>query len=140
MSSQPRKVVVDASALVAYVQRETGYQAVARALPVCVVPVPNAAEAVARCLERGYKGTAADLLDDLQELGVVLEPVLPGDAARAAELIATTRKQRLAGGYGISLGDSLCIAVAERLNLPLLGGDKLWDKVTMSVQHRLFRK
>ncbi len=140
MTDPSRKVVLDASALAAWVYRETGYQVVARALPVAVAAVPNAVETLARAAERGYDASSDELLADLQAMGLVLEPVLPEDTVRASDLIIQSRKLRIAAGHGIALGDALCLAVAERLALPVVGGDKAWDKLALAVEHRLFRK
>ena len=135
-----RKVVLDASAVVAWIFRETGYQVVARALPHSVLPVANAVEVLARALERGWSGTAEELLDDIQLMGVELAETTPLDTVRAAELIAESRALGIAQGWGISLGDALCITIAERLNLPAVGGDTAWDALSLRVPHRLFRK
>ncbi len=135
-----RKVVLDASAIVAWIFRETGYQVVARALPYGVLPVANAVEALARALERGWSGGADELLADIELMGVSLEPSLEADTVRAAELIAQSRALGIARGWGISLGDALCLAIAERLELPAVGGDNAWDQLQLQVPHRLFRK
>ena len=135
-----RKLVLNASAVVAWIFREPGYQVVARALPYGVLPVANAVEVLARAQERGWDGSADELLADIRLMGVQLEPSIEADAVRAAELSAESRKLGIAGGWGISLGDALCLAVAERLGLPAVGGDKAWDELTLRVSHRLFRK
>jgi PIN domain nuclease of toxin-antitoxin system len=131
------KVVVDASAVLAWVFREAGHQIVSRALPVSVLPVPNAVEVLARAAERGYPG---DLLDDVQAMGVWIEDVVVEDVSRAAELLTQSRRLRLGRGWGISLGDALCLSVAERLGLPILGGDQAWEKLSLKVRYRLFRR
>ncbi|MDP9443651.1 MAG: PIN domain-containing protein [Actinomycetota bacterium] len=140
MTEKARKVVLDASAVVAWIFRERGYQVIARALPVAVLPVPNAVEVLARALERGYPDTAEGLLAEIQEMGVRLEDTSESDAVRAAELIAESRRLGLGKGWGVSLGDALCLAVAERLDLTAVGGDKAWDDLPLKVEHRLFRR
>ena len=39
----------------------------------------------------------------------------------------------------LSLGDGLCIAVAERLELPLTGGDLYWETLDLRVRVLSFR-
>jgi PIN domain nuclease of toxin-antitoxin system len=39
----------------------------------------------------------------------------------------------------LSLGDGLCIAVAERLNLPITGGDLYWETLDLRVKVLSFR-
>lgn len=108
-------------------------------MPVAVLTAADATEALARAAERGYLNSA-ELLADLQELGVELEVVGPADVLRAAELIVQSRELGLGKGWGISLADSLRLAVAERLQLPVIGGDKAWDELSLKVEHRLFRR
>ena len=43
------------------------------------------------------------------------------------------------GPGSLSLGDGLCIAVAERLGLPLTGGDQHWSTVSSTVPFMPFR-
>ena len=80
------------------------------------------------------------MLTDLQRVGVELEPTLADDVVRAADLIAQSRRLGIAEGHGISPGDGLCLAVSERLNLTVVGGDRAWDKLDLRVPYRMFRK
>jgi PIN domain nuclease of toxin-antitoxin system len=66
----------------------------------------------------------------------VVEPFLDVDAPRAAELLLFANRQTKAQ---LSLGDSLCIAVAERLQLPLVGNDGLWTQLPLEVDFHQFR-
>jgi PIN domain nuclease of toxin-antitoxin system len=56
---------------------------------------------------------------------------------RAAELISTSKADPDVGS--LSLGDGLCIAVAERLQLPVTGGDRCWAQVDATVPFLPFR-
>lgn len=129
-----RLVVVDASAVLAFVLRERAAATIARVLPVAVIPAPNMTEVLYRSLERGYRGTAASLFDTLLGTGLEVEPLAPEDSIRAAEHMATSRRARTTEDRRtLSLGDGLCIAVAERLNLPVTGGDAHWQTISMTV-------
>ena len=66
-----------------------------------------------------------------------VEPVTDADAERAAELIVASKASP--GQGSLSLGDGLCIAVAERLALPLAGGDRYWSQVPLRVEFLPFR-
>ena len=140
MSASSRKVVLDASAVFAWIFNEPGKVVIHRDIPVGVLPNPSAVEVLARASERGYAGSPKDLLEDLQRVGLELEESTQDDIVRASELIAEARRLGLGQGWDISLGDALCISVAERLDLPLIGGDKAWDFLALKVEHRLFRK
>lgn len=74
---------------------------------------------------------------DLLALGLTVEPVTDADAERAAELIVAFKVTP--GPGSLSLGDGLCIAVAERLGLPLTGGDRYWSRVPLQVEFLPFR-
>ena len=82
----------------------------------------------------------ADLQAVFRVLGVRIEPILEPDATRAAELIAGSRKgSAVTEGQSLSLGAGLCLAVAERVGLPVTGGDRLWDSLDLSVAYLPFR-
>ena len=131
------KVVLDASAVLAWVLGERGAATVDRVLPVCVVPASAMVEVLYRAPERGHRQRPADLHTDLLALGVRVEPLVDADTVRAAQLIATSKADREKGS--LSLEDGLCIATAERLGLPLTGGDRYWAEVGMTVPFMPFR-
>jgi len=132
-----RRVVLDASALLAWVLRERGQDTGDRVLSVAVIPSSAMVETLYRARERGHAQSSAALHTDLLALGLEVEPVTDADTVRAAELIATSRTDPAAGS--LSLGDGLCIAVAERLQLPVTGGDRYWAQVAATVPFLPFR-
>jgi ribonuclease VapC len=135
-----RKVVLDASAVLAWVLRERGAETVERMLPVGVIPAANMTEVLYRAPERGHRMPPAQLEVHLIAKGLAVEPVTGQDSCRAAVLIRHSRDNRQdAKDRGLSLGDGLCIAVAERLGLPIAGGDTAWAEVPMNVTYRPFR-
>ena len=134
--SGDRRVVLDASALLAWVMRERGSETVDVLLPYAVVPVSAMVETLYRAAELGHQLPMADLHRDLLSMGLVVEPVAESDALRAAQLIGGSRRGR---GGSLSLGDGLCLAVAERLGLTVTGGDQMWEALDLAVDHRPFR-
>lgn len=123
-----RRVVIDASAVLAFVLREKAAPVVAQVLPYAVLPAPNMTEVLYRAKERGYRNTPQVLHDALLDTGVHVEPFADEDTVRAAELVAASRAARTSvDDRSLSLGDGLCIAVAERLDLPVTGGDAHWE-------------
>lgn len=137
MTSRDRKVTLDASAVLAFLLRERGYETVDKLLKVAVVPTSAMVETLYRAVEKGHRRAAADLHDDLLALGLSVEPVTDADTVRAAELIVVSKQSP--GPGSLSLGDGLCIAVAERLGLPLTGGDRYWSQVGATVPFMPFR-
>jgi ribonuclease VapC len=124
----PRRLaVLDASAVLAWVLKEQGRDVVAKLLPRSVIPASVLVETLYRAHDKGHKMSAAELRSSVVAMGVSVEPLLDDDTVRAAELIIAshTGTHRQAGS--LSLGDGLCIATAERLNLPLIGNDRFWS-------------
>lgn len=134
--SDDRRVVLDASALLAWVMHERGAETIDRLLPYAVVPVSALVETLYRARELRHGLTTSELHRDLLSMGVAVEPVTAEDAERAADLIAGSR---LDGGSSLSLGDGLCLAVAERIGLTITGGDQLWETLDLAVDYRPFR-
>jgi len=138
--STDRRVVLDASAVLAWVLNEKGSSAVARMLPVGVVPVSALVETLYRAVEKGHRQTVEELHASVVAMGVQIEPLTEADADRAAALITDSRKaatsQRPAS---LSLGDGMCLATAERLDLTVTGGDQHWATWDLSVAFLPFR-
>ena len=55
------------------------------------------------------------------------------DAERAARMWPVTSK------FGLSLGDRACLALALRLDLPVMTADRVWGKLQMGVEVQLIR-
>ena len=135
-----RLVVLDASAVLAWVLREQGHKVIDRLLASAVLPASAMVEVLYRAPERGHRLRPTQLHDDLLALGLDVEPVTDHDTVRAAELIGASRSARTpADSRSLSLGDGLCLAVAERLRLPVSGGDEYWKSVDLDVAFFPFR-
>ncbi len=134
------KIVVDASALLAWLLNERGGETINKILDLSIAPVSVVVEVLYRAGERRLKTPPLQILQDLESVGVSIEPILPIDSLRAAELITISHKKRKSKeDSSLSLGDGLCIAMAERLGLPLTGGDKYWNECDLQVEFYLFR-
>lgn len=110
-------VVVDASALLAFVHAEAGSDAVVDALESgAVVSAANWSEVAQKVLaaDRDW-GLVRGLL---LSYGLAVEAVTEADGELAAQLWRR--------GSGWSLGDRLCMALGERLNADLLTCDTAW--------------
>ena len=111
------RLVLDASAVIAYFRGEPGQEAVATALESeCCISAAQWAEVAGHfCQETSTWAMAAAVL---AHHGVVVEPVLADDGARAG-LMRRTHPS-------LSLGDRLCLATAERLGSEVLTADRAW--------------
>jgi ribonuclease VapC len=129
--------VLDASALLAYLQGEPGTDYVAIFLTQgTAMSAVNWAEVLSKLLERGkLPQVVTAQLRDLGLLGQAIQ-IYPVDEALAliiAELLPFTR------AMGLSLGDRACLALALTLNLPALTADKAWSNVDAGVLVQLIR-
>jgi ribonuclease VapC len=134
------KIVVDVSALLAWLLNERGGDTINKILDLAIVPVSVIVDVLYRAGEMGLKTPPAQILQDLESVGVSIEPILPIDSLGAAELIAISQKKQKSKEHSsLSLGDGLCIAVAERLGLLLAGDDKYWNACDLQAEFYLFR-
>lgn len=127
-------IVLDASALLALLQQERGADVVRDALRDAVMSVANLAEVLGRSADRGLDVAHQRRL--IESLGIRFEPVLGEDAETSAKLRA---QDAAAGTPVLSLGDRLCLALAARLELPVLTADRAWSDVDHGVEVRLLR-
>jgi PIN domain nuclease of toxin-antitoxin system len=141
VSAPDRRIVLDASAIVDYVIRGRGWETIEKLLPYAVVAVPNLTEALAVIAQKGLqKRSSEQLAGAIQDLGVEYDGCEVADAVRAAELISHSRLHPVGNGkLTLSLGDALCIAVAERRGLPIAGADQLWETLQLKVTFLPYR-
>lgn len=118
------EVVLDASALLAYLNEEPGAEAVEEALGFGArVGAVNWAEVLSKVAEKG--GDPGLLEDRLERSGVLSQtlevvPLTREDALTIGELRPLTKEA------GLSLADRACLALAIRLSLPALTTDRVW--------------
>ncbi|MEH1855210.1 MAG: type II toxin-antitoxin system VapC family toxin [Nostoc sp.] len=124
-------VVLDASALLAYLKDEPGADVVEAILAESVISSVNWAEVIQKAIAVGV--LVEGMLDDLQALGLVVEPFTPLDGEVAGRLWEQTRS------FGLSLGDRACLSLGLRLNVPVLTADRTWANLTLSVDVRVIR-
>ncbi len=112
--------VLDVSAIIAFLQGEPGNELVQKALQskYCLVTAANQAEIIAKSLDRGVSAQSIQAI--LAELAYVVIDIKSEDGVLAGWMRAQTRK------LGLSLGDRLCLAVAQRLRAQVLTADRAW--------------
>lgn len=117
-------VVLDASAVLAFLQGEPGWERVDACLRnpalTCAVAAANHAEIIAKALDKGIAPAALREILDALAYRVLEHPAVDGELA--GYLRESTRQS------GLSLGDRLCLAAAQRLNARVLTADKIWLK------------
>ncbi len=138
MVASDRRVVLDASAILAWMLKETGFQVIDRLMPVAVAPASAMTESLYRARQRGHRMEISEAFHHLISYGLQVEGVYEADSVRAAELIWQSR-ETVGVVESLSLGDGLCIAVAERLNLVITGSDRYWETLDLAVPFHNFR-
>ena len=115
------EIVFDSSAIIAFIRREPGFEAVIPYLGQGVMSAVNLQEVVKVLLLRGL---AQPLIRELiAELRFDIIPHDEAEAFQAAQLIHATRT------IGSGLGDRSCMALAIRLGVPALTTDRAWTQL-----------
>ncbi|HEX2171701.1 MAG TPA: type II toxin-antitoxin system VapC family toxin [Dehalococcoidia bacterium] len=129
--------VLDASAVLAYLQGESGSETVQAALTAgAIFTIVNYSEVLMRLGDAGEEpATAHRRLRDQGLIGGLLEvvPLTEDDAVAIAQLRSATRAQ------GLSLGVRACLAVGLRLGRPIITADRSWATVRAGATVRLIR-
>lgn len=108
--------ILDASAVLAWLQQEAGWDRVDAVIERSVLSAANWSEVLEKAGRAGRDQDKVSLL--LQSLGLRVEPVTIEDAELAANLWQDMP--------ALSLADRLCLALAERLQLDAHTADKQW--------------
>lgn len=125
-------VILDSSALLALLKNESGADIVESLLGKIIMSSINLAE------------VATVLLDSEMTLQECQDTVLPFISAivpydeEFAFLTADLRKKTKS--YGLSLGDRACVALGQKLQLPIYTADKIWKELQLdNIDIRLIR-
>jgi PIN domain nuclease of toxin-antitoxin system len=125
--------VVDASALLAVLNREPGGSAVVQLLASAAMSAVNWSEVARKALQHGVTTSPDDLRADVQALGVELHPFTSPHAEVAAALWNSNRQA------GLSLGDRACLALAIELGVTAVTTDAAWKRLSLPIAVRFVR-
>ena len=124
-------LVLDSSALMAFLNGDPGADVVQCAMPDSVMSAVNFSEVVAKLAEDGDHGE--DIESVLERLNLTLESFDPDQAFTAGMLRPLTRSA------GLSLGDRACIALGLRVGYGVLTADRGWAALDLGIKVRLVR-
>lgn len=115
--------ILDASAVLAWLWREEGFERVEVLLVEgnCQMSSVNLAEVITKALDKGLPPEQVDSLVGSLELEVL--PFEARDAVETARLRPPTRY------LGLSLGDRACLALAKARGVPAVTADRPWVQV-----------
>lgn len=116
--------ILDASALLALLNREPGGERVAEALLTgALMSAVNLSEVVAKLADIGM--SEGEVREAIEPLGV---EVVPFDEAAA---VATGLLRGESRRAGLSLGDRACLALGRERTLPVLTADTAWSTLDL---------
>ena len=123
-----KKVILDASAVLAFLQDETGSEKVDAVLSEgkAVISAVNYAEVVGKLLEAGLPEASAKVV--MENLEFQIEPFDDKQAWKTGLLRMDSRE------FGLSLADRGCLALAHIKNLPVITADTHWDKLKTDIK------
>ena len=125
-------VVLDASAVMAVLNREVGAERLIPSLlaKACCSTV-NVAEVQGKLVDKGL--APDDAWDDLTAVVREVFPFSSQHARTAGSLITKTRAS------GLSVGDRACLALALELNAPVYTADRSWKNLKLAVPIHVIR-
>jgi PIN domain nuclease of toxin-antitoxin system len=124
------EVVLDASALLSLILDEPGAADVAAQLAGSRLSTVNLAEVAQRLADRWSDAQVGALLGGF--------PFQVIDFDRATAMRAGVLR-RATKAHGLSLGDRACLALAERLDAPVLTADRAWADLDLGIEVVLIR-
>jgi PIN domain nuclease of toxin-antitoxin system len=123
--------VLDASAMLAYLQDEPRSEAVEVVLAESVISSVNWAEVVQKSIAAGV--TVDGMRVDLEAPGLEIYRFAPEDAEVTGRLWQQTRQ------YGLSLGDRACLSLGLKLGIPVLTTARAWTNLGLTLDVRVIR-
>ena len=118
-------VVLDASAVVAVLIRERGWQAVQSVILDSKMAANNRGEVAQRLLKEGWNRFQIE--DAIGALQIEIIPVDGPLALDAAEI------REIARAKGLSQADYLCLALAKRMGVVAMTADQKWLEIAGAV-------
>ena len=120
------EVVLDASALLAFLQKEPGANRVEAVLDQSIISAVNLAEVVSKAIDNG--GSLEAVSSSLSRLLMRVVPFEPEDAYISGSLRTATRPK------GLSLGDRCCLALGLKTGWPVLTTEGKWLEIDVGVR------
>ncbi len=114
-------VVLDSSALIAFLKEEPGAAFIESQLSSAVISAVNVQEIAKKMIDAG--SSIDDVREMIHELDLDIRPHDAQDALDAASLAPATRK------FGCGLGDRSCMALAIRLGVSAITTDRSWTQL-----------
>jgi PIN domain nuclease of toxin-antitoxin system len=123
--------VLDASAILAFLNEEPGAEQVAKVINNAVVSAVNMSEVITKLIDAGMPEEEITLVLDYLSCDIRAYDI--DDSWDTAKLRTLTRQK------GLSLGDRACIGLAGKLGMIAITTDKSWKDLQLDVTIELIR-
>jgi PIN domain nuclease of toxin-antitoxin system len=123
--------VLDASALLAYLHQESGWERVRLALAGACIGAVNWCEVAQKASRNGLDVLRVRSL--LQDMEMSIVPFTLDQAEIAAQLWQQTHP------LGLSLADRACLALAMERQRPILTADRAWSELSLGLDIQFIR-
>jgi ribonuclease VapC len=124
-------MILDASALLAYLQQEQGASQVEQVLSTAFISSVNWCEVVQKLHAKSIDDQS--VCKNLIILGLQFIPFSLVHANQAGKLWQITTS------FGLSLGDRACLATGICENMPVMTSDQVWQRLPLSLEITLIR-
>lgn len=125
------EVILDASAVLALLNQETGSEEILQLIDNAAISTVNLSEVIAKLAEAGIPE------DDIKQIlfHLNLEVILFNEeqALKAGMMRPETKS------IGLSFGDRACLALGIVLNQPVITTDRLWSNLSLGIEIRVVR-
>jgi PIN domain nuclease of toxin-antitoxin system len=125
------EVVLDASAILALLNKEPGSDEVLKCIGKAAMSTVNLSEVIAKLADAGIP--KEDIRQIISHLNLEVIDFNEEQALKAGILRPITKS------IGLSFGDRACLALGIILNQPVLTTDRLWVSINVGVEVRLLR-
>lgn len=123
--------VLDASAVLALIFEEHGAETIKPRLSQSILSSVNLVEVISKLVDSELAPRRER--EFMRGLNCEIAPVDETLALRAGLMRRETRT------FGLTLGDRVCLALAEREGLPVLTADRAWAALPLAIDVRLIR-
>jgi len=124
-------LVLDASALLAFLHNETGGETVGNSLEGALISTVNWSEVIQKAIGHGVD--TRGMRDDFLGLGVTFIAFTTVQSELAAGLWRDTR------ALGLSLADRACLSLGLVHECPVMTADRAWKQLDLGLDVRLIR-
>jgi PIN domain nuclease of toxin-antitoxin system len=125
------RVVLDASALLALINQEPGFDKVAAVMSTACMSSVNVAEVVSKLMDKGFR--EVEIREIFEALKLLIIPFDEEQGFIAGLLRADTKS------LGLSLGDRACLSLAIQQKLSVLTADRVWAGLQLGLNIQMIR-